>query len=209
LTVQQLTRSNPKSATELAPVNQGQSLQHLCHRLKRSDSRAFEVIFRMFRVDLLRYVGSIIEDAVAAHDLVQDVFTYLWEKRAALQPELPLKPYLYRMARNRALRHLRDERTHTQKHLEIKANNNTSDVDASIDSGVHAKDLVRQLRTWVLELPDRQREAITLSRMHHLSHAEIANLMGVSPRTVNNHIGRALRTLEARLAKVERTPNVL
>jgi RNA polymerase sigma-70 factor (ECF subfamily) len=55
--------------------------------------------------------------------------------------------------------------------------------------------LDRRLRRWIDDLPDRQREALSLSRFEGLSHEAIAEIMDISPRTVNNHIVRALKSL--------------
>jgi RNA polymerase sigma-70 factor (ECF subfamily) len=59
------------------------------------------------------------------------------------------------------------------------------------------------LHLWIKELPERQREALMLSRYHDLSHREIALIMRISPRTVNNHIIRALNHLNERIQTFE------
>ena len=97
-------------------MSASETLEELCRRLKASDRGAFEQVFRQLREGLLRYVRSIVENDTVAHDLVQDVFVYLWGLRETLDPSRPLKAYLYRMARNRAYRFLRDERAHAEKH---------------------------------------------------------------------------------------------
>ena len=170
-------------------------LASLCRRLKASDREAFEAVFRLLRNDLIRYVRSIVRDDMTAHDLVQDVFVALWGLRESLDPSQPLKAYCYRMARNRAFRHLRDERLHAEKHVligrEATAGPGGPDPDAELDAPV----LARRLRAWIEALPERQREALVLSRYHELSHRDIASVMEISPRTVNNHIMRALEHL--------------
>lgn len=62
-----------------------------------------------------------------------------------------------------------------------------------------AERLDDHLRAWIDELPDRQREALSLSRFEGLSHEEIAEVMEISPATVNNHIVRALKTLRGKV----------
>lgn len=179
------------------------SLEELCQRLKASDRKAFEQVFRMLREELLRYVRSIVSDEALAHDLVQDVFVDLWGLHERLDPTKPLKAYLYRMARNRALRHLRDERNHAEKHAQLQqsaaASTNGDYQEAELDGGT----LAQRLRLWIVELPERQREALILSRYHAMSHKEIASVMGVSPRTVNNHIMRALEHLQKQIQAYE------
>lgn len=187
-------------------MHSGETLEELCRRLKASDREAFEKLFRQLREGLVRYVQSIVGHDMVAHDLVQDVFVYLWGLRETLDPSQPIKAYLYRMARNRTYRFLRDERAHAEKHAWMK--------QQASDSAPHAEDLADQydadvlaqrLRAWIGELPERQREALLLSRFHALSHREIADVMDVSPRTVNNHIMRALEYLQARIQTFEPT----
>ncbi len=175
----------------------GPSLDELCRRLKASDREAFAEIFRRFRADLLRFATSIVEDAWVAHDLVQDVFVALWNLRATLDPSLPLRPYLFKMTRNRAYRYLRDERTHARKHAELSSAARDHPPDDAMTEHEHDGALLhRKLTAWIDALPARQREALLLARYHALSHQEIATVMGISPRTVNNHIVRALEHLQ-------------
>jgi RNA polymerase sigma-70 factor (ECF subfamily) len=173
------------------------SWQELCTGLVRSDDRAFERIFFLIRDDLVRYVRSIVNDDSTSHDLVQDVFVSLWNLRASLDPDRPLRSYIFRMARNRAFRHLRDERIHARREAVLASDPRPG--SGQPDDGYDAEMLRSKLMLWMDELPMRQREALTLSRMHGLSHLEIAAVMAISPRTVNNHIMRALETLRERL----------
>ncbi len=182
------------------------SLEELCRRLKASDRAAFEQLFRLLREGLVRYVRALIHDDTVAHDLVQDVFVYLWGLRESLDPSRSLKAYLYSMARNRAYRFMRDERTHAEKHAYLKQQETArtpgiEDLEARLDADA----LTQRLRVWIGELPERQREALLLSRYHALSHREVASVMEVSPRTVNNHIMRALEHLQERIQTFEPT----
>ncbi|MFB3133852.1 MAG: RNA polymerase sigma factor, partial [Rhodothermales bacterium] len=114
--------------------------------------------------------------------------------------------YLDRMARNRAYRCLRDERAHAEKH-EILKRQASAQTPGSEEPAARldAEILNQKLRAWIGALPERQREALLLSRFHGLSHREIAAIMGVSPRTVNNHIVRALEHLQERVETFEPT----
>lgn len=186
-------------------MSSDETLEVICRRLRASDREAFERVFRLLREDLLRYVCSIVRSGPMAHDLVQDVFVSLWGLRETLDPTQPLKAYLYRMARNRAYRHLRDERLHARKHQDLRQAADEARgptwPDAEVDAGL----LGHALRQWIEELPERQREALVLSRFHGLSHREVASVMAVSPRTVNNHIMRALNHLQGRIQAYEPT----
>ena len=167
-------------------------------RIRDSDRTAFADVFGAFREPLLRYVNSVVQDAAAAHDLVQDVFVALWEGRQTLAPDTPLAPFLYRMARNRALNYARDRRLH-----EVKQDGLRDEPAIAVEPAdtLDADALGARLRAWVGALPERQREALTLTRERGLSHHDAAAVMGISPRTLNNHIVRALAHVHACLAR--------
>ena len=170
----------------------------LVRRIRDSDRDAFADVFGALREPLLRYAHGIVQDPSAAHDLVQDVFVALWDGRRILDPDTPLTPFLYRMARNRALNHVRDRRLHAAKHDGLR---DASAVAEEPADTLDADALGARLRAWVGTLPERQREALTLTRERGLSHTDAAAVMGISPRTLNNHIVRALAHVHARLAR--------
>lgn len=169
----------------------------LLSRIQASDRAAFAEAFAAFRDPLLRYAHAFVADGAAAHDLVQDVFVAFWEGRATLDPAAPLAPLLYRMARYRALNHLRDRRLREAKHDVLRREAEGEEEPAD---DLDAAALGVRLRAWIGALPERQREALTLTRERGLSHHEAAAVMNVSPRTLNNHIVRALARLHARIA---------
>ncbi len=162
----------------------------------RSDRAAFESLFRATREGLVRFALSIVEDEAAAADVVQDAFIRLWERREEHDPRGSVRGLLYRTVRNLSLNTVRDGRRRGRL-LEERA-----DPDApqspSPEESFRSRELERHLREWIAALPERQREALVLSRFEGLSHEEIAQVMDVSPRTVNNHLVRALRTLRDR-----------
>ena len=186
------------------PDDEASSDRALCAGLRASEVRALRDLFHLLRDELVRYVTTIVRDAYVAHDLVQDVFISLWDLRERLDPDCALRSYIYRMARNRAYRHLRDERLHAAKH-ELMSGDGYLNVTPPVmpDAEADGALLSEHLQRWLAALPDRQREALTLSRFQGLSHREIAAVMGISARTVNNHILRALSQLENRMQSLE------
>ncbi len=180
--------------------------EEYCRRLNASDQGAFGDLFRLLRGELIHYVRRIVKNDAVAHDLVQDVFVSLWGLRSTLDPSRSLKAYIYQMAKNRAIRHLRDERIHDEKHKIIKRDSASKVPKRDLpDTKVDVQTLTTKLKSWINELPARQREAILLSRYQGLSHREIADIMAISPRTVNNHIMRALGHLQSRIEAFEPT----
>lgn len=167
-----------------------------CRRLKASDRRAYAELFEEMYDPLFRYVRSITNDPEAARDVTQDVFIRLWDARDSLATGRSLEAYLYRMARNQAYNHERGRRTRAEKEDEVRDRSAAQPAPPSQpDAQTAAQRLEDRLQRWIRELPRRQREALVLSRFEDLSHEEIADVMEISPRTVNNHIVRALKHL--------------
>lgn len=163
-------------------------------RLVRSDEEAFEALFRATYDGLLSVAERITLDSGAAHDVVQDAFVRLWRRRAEHDPSGSVRSLLYRTVRNLALNHVRDRKRREvllAERLESAAPTDRSPFEDPAESRAAAD----RLETWIEQLPERQKQAITLSRFHGLSHREIAEVMDVAPRTVNNHLVRGLRTL--------------
>jgi RNA polymerase sigma-70 factor, ECF subfamily len=175
----------------------------LSERLSNSDPDALELLFRKLRGRLVAFVGGMLRDQEAAHDVVQDVFVELWEARTRIDKTLSIKAFMYRMARNRAYNLTRDRRSHAAKHAEIHASSNGFSSADGPDASTDARLIGDALHRWLDELPERQRDALRLSRFEGLSHEEIAKVMEISPRTVNNHIVRALATLDERLRRFQ------
>ena len=162
------------------------------------DAAALTAVYHAYRAPLVGYAHRLTGDVAAAHDVVQDVFVKLWERRDTLTVEASLKALLYTMTRNRALNDRR-RRAHIASGVEPEGLAEREGTSPAPDAALQGEDLARHLRRGIEALPPRRAEAFTLSRFHGLSHEEIAGVMGLSVRTVDTHIVHALRDLRARL----------
>lgn len=170
-----------------------EQLETWCRRIKASDRDAFRAVFDQLHDSLARYALQITGRKVAAQDVVQYAFTTLWDMRDELDPTESLEALLFRIVRNRAYNTVRNRRTRENKHDEIQRD--TDPVQPQPEAEIDADQLEADLRDRIRDLPDRQREALVLSRFEDLSHDAIAEVMDISPRTVNNHIVSALKKL--------------
>lgn len=199
-------RSFHPADTGFAPRSMSQSPETdlfsvWARKIRASDSRAFEAFFRALHGPLVRYAESFVDDRAAAGDTVQDAFVRIWEGRQRLDPGQSLKAFAYRTVRNLCLNRIRDSRTRAG--LLDERYEPPVVRDAPPDAAMDGRDLARLLEEWIRELPDRQQEALRLSRFQGLSHEEVAEAMDVSPRTVNNHLVKALRTIRDRVRAYE------
>jgi RNA polymerase sigma-70 factor (ECF subfamily) len=173
----------------------------LCRALAASDAEAFERLFRHLHGPLLRYAATL-TDPDDADDVVQDAFVRVWNNRQRLDPNRSLRALLYQIVRNLAFNRGRDRRLHDEKHAQMSNLVSPPDAPDAVADGARLDAL---LGRWIAALPPRQREALALSRFDGLSHDEIATAMGVSPRTVNNHLVAALKTLRDHIHRYDPT----
>jgi RNA polymerase sigma-70 factor (ECF subfamily) len=150
-------------------------------------------------VVLLRYAWRFTGEQEAARDIVQDAFLKLWQIRADIDPQRSLKALLYTMVRNLALNHKRAAQ-HTSG---VFPEHDLRDHAPAADLLVEASMLGDRLRLYIEQMPERRREAFMLSRFEGLSHEEIAQVMNLTPRTVNTHIVLALKDLRNRLGALQ------
>lgn len=168
-----------------------------CRRLRDGDRNALEAVFRALYEPLVGYAARHLgaDDRDAAADVVQDAFVRVWEGRERLDPERSLKAFLYQSVRNLALNRSRDARTRAA--LLAERYEAPTRAAPQPDELFRAGRVQERIEGWIEALPERQREALRLSRFEGLDHREIADVMGCSPRTVNNHLVRALRTIRS------------
>lgn len=194
--------STPEGTTADPPVQSGGDdevgLDRLQSRLGAGDEEAFERIFRRLSTPVFRFVCGMVDDEALAHDLTQDTFAKLWAVRDRMEDVDSLRAYVFQMARNRVYNQQRDEQVRRDNRAELRASAAHASPPAP-DTALDTDMLRSRLEDWINELPDRQREALTLRRQSDLSHKEIAEVMDISPNTVNNHIVRAMQHLRSRL----------
>lgn len=169
----------------------------LIARIIGGDRDAFEVVFREHYASLVRFAEGMLRSREAAEDAVQDVLLNLWRQREVLRIDDSLRGYLYRAVRNRALNSARNDRVRREAvpHLALES----PEVPAG-DAIVLEDELEIAVREAIDALPPRCREVFELSRFKGLRYAEIAETLGISVKTVETQMGRALRSLREKLA---------
>ena len=181
-----------------------QQFSEWAEKISRSDRRAFDDMFRSFYPVLVRFAMLYVSDKTASKDIVQDCFVSLWQTRHRIDAARSLKSYMYMIVRNRALNVIRDRSGIDVDH-ELATNygaGQSADQELKADEDDDST-LEQLMNIWIDQLPGRQKEAFNLSRFEGLDHDEIAEVMNVSPKTVNNHIVAALRSLREKYEQYE------
>jgi RNA polymerase sigma-70 factor (ECF subfamily) len=169
----------------------------LTDRLRRGDEAAFDAIFRAWYPSLVRASESLVRSRAVAEEVVQEVMLELWKRRESLDPNTSAQAYLFQSTRNRSLNYLRHERVEREAEPQIAR---SEAVDAPADSLMVEEEMQVALRRAIEGLPERCREVFVLSRTHGLKYSEIAQTLGISVKTVEAQMGKALRVMREELA---------
>ncbi len=174
--------------------------QELWAGIRNSNEAAFTAVFDLYHKPLYNYGSKLCSNTSLVEDAVQDVFIDIWRLRQGLTPEITsIKFYLYRALRRRIhvglSRHLSMEEIGMLDDEDVPhsiANSETILIETE-SSLIRA----RQVQELLAKLPERQIEAITLRYFEEFNTEEIAQIMGVSEKSVRNFIYKALTSLRA------------
>jgi RNA polymerase sigma-70 factor (ECF subfamily) len=145
---------------------------------------------------------SLVRSREIAEDVVHDLFLHLWEQRHTLDFPRAFAPYLFRAARNRAVDCLRHEHVAAAYRSRVEGSPirlDESQVESSAQAELEGQDLERAIELAVTALPARCREVFLLNRRQCLSYAQVAEMLGISVKTVEIHMTRAMKTLRVAL----------
>lgn len=161
------------------------------------DEATFERVFKAHYAALHAYAHVMLKDTESAEESVQTVFLNLWEKRFNLQINISLKAYLYKAVYHQSLNQL--------KHRKVRQRYEEASLKASQEASQQIegeeKELQDRIRATLDALPEKCRMVFQLSRFEELKYTEIAERMGISLKTVEAHMSKALKTLRTDLAE--------
>ena len=165
------------------------------NKLVSADSAQFENVFKTHFKNLHAYAISIVKDEDDAEEIVQNVFFKIWEKQKQINIEQSLTAYLYKSVYYESLNFL--------KHAKVKAvyraqAGGESNGENATDNLI-LKELRQQIDGAIKELPEQCRTVFQMSRFEGLKYREIADQLGISVKTVENHLGKALKVLRSKL----------
>ncbi len=170
-----------------SPLLKLQGDERLIAMARSGNAGAFETIVDRYQGRLLGFCRQMLGSTEDAEDVLQEVFVNAYRAMLADEREINLRPWLYRIARNRCLNHLRKPTADAQESMDM-----VPAVEASSTAEkVHNREEFRQLLTDVSKLPETQRSALLLREMDALSYEEIAHAMDTSVPSVKSLLVRA------------------
>ncbi|MCR5696171.1 MAG: RNA polymerase sigma-70 factor [Marinilabiliaceae bacterium] len=159
---------------------------------------AFKMLYDKYYTSLCLFANKILTDEEAAIDVVQDMMVWLYEERATLEID-NVKSFLFRAVHNRCLnvlKHQKVERMYAEK-FQFSAD----EAYDSIDNIINATETTLKINSAIDALPDQCKLIFKRSRFDGDSNDEIATQLGISKRTVETQISKALRRLREVLDK--------
>lgn len=167
---------------------------------------SFELVFKSHFKNLHAYACTIIRDTIPAEEIVQTIFLKLWERREETAILENVSAYLYRAVHNESLNYLRHLKVRTAyQHHAMRQHKQTEQEKPA--EKVLLGELEKRLETALKELPEQCRTIFQLSRFEDLKYREIADRLGLSVKTIENQMGKALKLL--RLKLVDFLPTIL
>ena len=172
----------------------------LLQKIRMDDREAFELLFRRYYHRLCGFANKFLNDLVESEEVVQEVFFRIWQNREKLQMGIDIQPYIFRSVQNVCLNFL--------KHKKVA--NEYSEIlqllykeGAECDYSGYEKMIVRELEVKINiaidGLPDECRKIFLMNRNDGLKYSEIAEQLGISVKTVETQISRALKKLREEL----------
>lgn len=167
----------------------------LLSAVQRGDQKAFDTLFRRYYPMLCAYGHRFVE-LEDAEEIVEDSLLWIWENRETLVIESSLNSYLFKMVYRRALNKLAHidatQRADTRFYEEMQEMLQDTDY-------YQVEELTRRIEEAVAALPESYREAFVMHRFRNMSYKEIAETLGVSPKTIDYRIQQALKQLRTDL----------
>lgn len=171
----------------------------------QGDVRAYEATYKELYKPLFIYSLGILNNQATAEEIVQNVFMKLWEKvrkdaeGEKLEIQSSLKAYLYKAVHNHSLNAIKHKKVVQQYETHLTHTMTHKESDSAERDAAH-KQLQGRLRQALSELPEQCRTVFQMSRFEDLKYKEIAERLAISPKTVENHMGKALKLLRGKLA---------
>ncbi len=166
--------------------------------LAMGDMTAYRYLFDHNFSDLCNFLLIYLHSRELAEEIALEIFTYVWERRETLQVKATFKAFLFSSAKNRAISLYRKE----QKKLftSIDHAQSISGEDTSSAFSIENVELREIINSAIEKLPVKSKQIYLMAWEQNLSHKEIAEKMGITPKTVENHVGIALRKLRESLS---------
>lgn len=153
------------------------------------------MVFRDYYKPLVRYGNTFLKDSDEAEDVVQQVFVSLWEKRARLDIHTSMRAMLYKAVQNACLNKIKQVKVRNAYAEDLKA----ATIPGEVSDPVQVSELNERIQQALESMPEQCGRIFKMSRFEQLRYQEIADQLGLSVKTVENQMGKALKIVREEL----------
>lgn len=163
------------------------------NKVKKGDLQAYHILFRRYFSDMCNFLLLYLHSREICEETALDIFAWLWEKRDSIEIKTSVRNFLFCAAKNKAITQYRKEQQHIFSSLSASEFfiPETEHTELILEN----KELQAVIRKAINNLPEKSRLVYQMAWEENLSYKEIAARLNLSPKTVENHIGIALRKL--------------
>ncbi|WP_445735747.1 RNA polymerase sigma factor [Mariniflexile sp.] len=171
--------------------------KEMVNAIQNGDRKAFDRVIESYYNEVYWYAKSLSRDEALAKDMVQEVFLKLWKNRKKVKDGTIIKGWLYRSVKNNFLDYIKKYKRETRL-LEITYLE-TLDFIVSTENEADLKRKAEIIEKEIEQLPNKCHKVFNLSKKEGLTNTEIADYLGVSIKTVEGHLTKALKILREKL----------
>lgn len=165
----------------------------LASLIKAEDMEAYKVLFFRYHERLVKFLWTRVYSEEVAKDLAQEVFIKIWGKKDQIKPSQSIKSYLFRIGVNLSIDY------HRKKAVEQRCLNTCAEAAKNQNNESNPPELQSEVNRLLSQMPEPVRTVFLLSRYEYFKNKEIAELLGISVKTVESRLSRALAALRAGL----------
>lgn len=170
-------------------------------RVREGDEAALGRLMERWERPVKAVIGRLVGNAAEAEELAQEAFVRLWQQRGRFRPGAEFRPWMLALAVNLARNRLRWWRRRPVISLDAWSGHLSVAGGGGTPEELEASERAEAVRAAVAALPADQREALVLFEYEELAQAEIAAIVGASPKAVERRLDRARAELRQRLAR--------
>lgn len=169
--------------------------------LNKGKVDAFEQIYQSYWSELYSYAYNILRDKAICEEIVQEIFFSLWNKRREIQITHSIRAYLFTAVKFQTLNYIKSEKVKRNYAASYGAFKKIL-FDNSNEENIHLADLKNLVENEVSKLPEKCQQIFRMSRNEHHSIKNIADLLNISHKTVENQLSKALKQLRSSLGQL-------
>lgn len=169
----------------------------LIQRLRAGHAEGFEELYELFFSSLSVYAYKIVADAEVAKEIVQELFIYMWDQKQEINIRISLRSYLFQSVHNRCLNYVKylaaEERRKEKYSLTIPSE--------MYHDQLESLEFEKEVFDFIETMPEQCRKIFKLCRFEQKTYAETAQILGLSVKTVEVQMGKALKLLREKFQK--------